>query len=194
MGRIGDARKQQILAAAAECFARKGFHATTIDDICTTAKVSPGSMYRYFRSKDDIIRAMVDEERRETAVILDALQAEQNLIDALVATISKTIHDYADRQLSAMHAEVTAELLRNDCVAEAVRASDAASLSSFVTLIQQAQHAKQVDRTIDAQAMAELLFALHDGLWRRQAMTPDASPERFIKPITILLQRVLRPN
>ena len=51
------ARRQQILDAARACFARQGFHQTSIQDICKEAGLSPGAVYRYFPSKDHIIAA-----------------------------------------------------------------------------------------------------------------------------------------
>jgi AcrR family transcriptional regulator len=49
-------RRQQILDAAAACFSRRGFHQTTMHDICGEAELSPGAVYRYFSSKEEIIR------------------------------------------------------------------------------------------------------------------------------------------
>ena len=52
-----EARRQQILDAAEACFFRQGFHQTSIQDICREAALSPGAVYRYFSSKEDIIVA-----------------------------------------------------------------------------------------------------------------------------------------
>ena len=52
-----ETRRQQIIDAAAACFARSGFHRTTMQDICNEAELSPGAVYRYFQSKEDIIQA-----------------------------------------------------------------------------------------------------------------------------------------
>jgi AcrR family transcriptional regulator len=46
-----EARRQQILDAALACFSRRGFHQSTMQDICQEAELSPGAVYRYFRSK-----------------------------------------------------------------------------------------------------------------------------------------------
>ena len=50
-------RRQQILGAAVACFARQGFHRTTMKDIYSECGLSPGAVYDYFKSKDDIIVA-----------------------------------------------------------------------------------------------------------------------------------------
>lgn len=49
------ARRTQILEAAAHVFARKGFDRATVSEIAQAAKLSEGSIYNYFRSKEDLL-------------------------------------------------------------------------------------------------------------------------------------------
>jgi len=69
------ARKQQIVDAAFLCFARKGFHPSTMQDICSEAGLSAGAVYRYFASKEEIIQSACD-----------ACGADVELLDGSVAT------------------------------------------------------------------------------------------------------------
>ncbi len=55
-------RRTDILAAAKRVFARKGYHATTIADIAKAAKLSYGSIYWYFDSKEALFHALVESE------------------------------------------------------------------------------------------------------------------------------------
>ncbi len=55
-------RRTDILAAAKRVFARKGYHATTIADIAKAAKLSYGSIYWYFDSKDALFHALMEAE------------------------------------------------------------------------------------------------------------------------------------
>lgn len=48
-------KKKQILEAAIRCFARKGFHATSIQEIADELGMAKGSIYFYFKSKDDLL-------------------------------------------------------------------------------------------------------------------------------------------
>ena len=52
------ARREHILDAAERCFARNGFHRSSIHDICKEAGVSPGALYVYFDSKEALIAGM----------------------------------------------------------------------------------------------------------------------------------------
>jgi AcrR family transcriptional regulator len=63
---VSDTEKQErrtaILAAAKKVFARKGYHATTIADIAKAAKLSYGSIYWYFDSKEALFHALMEAE------------------------------------------------------------------------------------------------------------------------------------
>lgn len=52
-------RREQILAAAAELFARSGFHGVGIDDIGAAVGISGPALYRHFRSKDAMLGEML---------------------------------------------------------------------------------------------------------------------------------------
>ncbi len=54
--------RQQIVDAASTLFYRQGVHAVGIDLIIAQAGVAKSSLYRYFRTKDDLIAAYVQEE------------------------------------------------------------------------------------------------------------------------------------
>jgi AcrR family transcriptional regulator len=54
-------RRRQIMEAALPIFATKGFQGTTNRDIAHAAKIAPGLIYWYFKSKEDLFIAIVDE-------------------------------------------------------------------------------------------------------------------------------------
>ena len=56
-----DARRAQILQAAAACFERKGYQRTTMADIIKESGLSAGAIYVYFAGKQDIVRAVAQE-------------------------------------------------------------------------------------------------------------------------------------
>lgn len=57
---VTDERKVQILNAAEEVFSRKGFDEARMDDIALETGLSKGTLYLYFKSKDDLIIAILD--------------------------------------------------------------------------------------------------------------------------------------
>ena len=60
-----DARRSDILAAALDCFTRRGYAATAIDDVRRTAGASVGSIYHHFKSKEQLAAALFVEGLRD---------------------------------------------------------------------------------------------------------------------------------
>ncbi len=65
-----DARRTQLLDAAKRVFARRGYPAVNIADICKEARVARGTIYQYFRNKRDVLMALLDEIAARVAVVL----------------------------------------------------------------------------------------------------------------------------
>jgi AcrR family transcriptional regulator len=54
-----DRRREQILAAASRVFARQGFHRTTVRQVAQEAGIADGTIYLYFRSKQELLLALL---------------------------------------------------------------------------------------------------------------------------------------
>src|SRR5262245_59030678 len=82
-------RPAEILDAALDCFAERGFAATRMDDVATRAGVTKGTVYLYFKTKEDLFKALVRSlllpniERLEAAASSDVPAAV--LIERLMA-------------------------------------------------------------------------------------------------------------
>ncbi|HEX6473420.1 MAG TPA: TetR/AcrR family transcriptional regulator [Streptosporangiaceae bacterium] len=65
MPRVSEAhlerRRRQILDAARVCFIRKGFYETSMQDVFRESGLSAGAVYRYFKSKDELVKAIATE-------------------------------------------------------------------------------------------------------------------------------------
>lgn len=64
---------QRLLDAAAKVFARKGFHAATIDDVATAAGYTKGAVYANFDGKDALFLALLDRHLADQLARVDAL-------------------------------------------------------------------------------------------------------------------------
>jgi TetR/AcrR family transcriptional regulator len=60
-----EARPQELLDAALELFVEKGFAATRTDDVALRAGVSKGTLYLYFPSKEDLLKAVIAQQLSE---------------------------------------------------------------------------------------------------------------------------------
>ena len=74
---IKDDVREIILNSAKTIFARYGFKKTTMDEIAQAARKGKSSIYHYFKSKEDIFKAIVEKEADElSAAIAKAINAE----------------------------------------------------------------------------------------------------------------------
>jgi AcrR family transcriptional regulator len=100
-----DERKKQILEAATRVFAAKGFEGATISDIAREAGVSEGSIYNYFKNKNDLLvslpRQMIEptienvNARMSMPGVSEPLAPEQMLTmvaENIVKTIQQNAH------------------------------------------------------------------------------------------------------
>src|SRR5262245_45833622 len=59
-GREGD-KRERILRAATRVFARKGFYATKVSEVAKAAGVADGTIYLYFKNKDDLLVSLFED-------------------------------------------------------------------------------------------------------------------------------------
>ncbi|MFF2527961.1 TetR/AcrR family transcriptional regulator [Brevibacillus sp. NPDC058079] len=70
--RIRQAAKDKIHAAAMTLFIKKGYHATSIDDVAKQAQISKGLLYNYYKGKEELLAAMVQIRIEEVKEVMEA--------------------------------------------------------------------------------------------------------------------------
>src|SRR3990172_5690791 len=122
-------RRQEIIEAARACFLRSGFHQTTTDEICREAAITPGGLYHYFGSKEEIISAVIENAAHATVQNLrSTAEASGDVRSAVQALASQFFEWVRDPQLDSvtrLDMEIWAETLRNEKLAGITRESRA---------------------------------------------------------------------
>ncbi len=74
--KLSDLRREQILEAAIKVFSEKGFQVAKMQEVANAAGVSNGTVYNYFRSKDELLLALLAQlsEREQRKEQMQALQ------------------------------------------------------------------------------------------------------------------------
>jgi AcrR family transcriptional regulator len=84
-----DQRRIQLLDAASQVFASKGYHAAAMDDIADAAGVSKPVLYQHFPSKLDLYLALLDQScYRLVEVLEEALASTDDNADRVIATVA----------------------------------------------------------------------------------------------------------
>src|ERR1700722_3856580 len=127
-----DARRRQILSAAREVFAAKGFAQTSTGEIVAPRELSTGAVYSYFPSKNDLIAA-VCEDAVEDLIDLASIRDAAELLDRIRAR-----HGGHARLM----AQVWAEAAVSPDLAARIRAQLARDLERVAGLIRQDRRAR----------------------------------------------------
>ncbi|MBO2453034.1 TetR/AcrR family transcriptional regulator [Actinomadura barringtoniae] len=90
-------RRQQILDAAQICFSRKGFHETSLQEIFAESGLSAGAVYRYFKSKDELVRAIAERSQPVVVAVL-----EDFLTRDVMPPLDEIVERFADAVVERM--------------------------------------------------------------------------------------------
>jgi TetR/AcrR family transcriptional regulator, repressor for uid operon len=172
-------RRRQILAAAEACFARRGFHGATMPEICAEAGLSPGTVYRYFRSKDELIEAMVEMDRAETLEVIAAIASAPDTLAAVGTAIDLAFEAVEEGSGAAVYLEVCAEAARNPRIAAVVRRHEESVTAAMVALLERGQARGEIDPELDPIVAARVLGALIDGLILHKAVAPEVNLDTY---------------
>lgn len=78
-------KRERLVGAAADLLHRQGVQATTIAHVADAADVPAGNVYYYFKTKDDLVRAVIDDRTRQVRAMLDSLRTRRSPAARLTA-------------------------------------------------------------------------------------------------------------
>ena len=176
---IQRARREHILDAAEQCFARAGFHRTTMHDICKEAGVSPGALYVYFDSKEALIAGIAERDRAEFAERLAALAAAADFLQALKELGE---HYFVDEPAyrRRMCIEIGLESTRNERVGAIFRDVDDFVAKGFEELFQRMKDEGRIAPDLDIPMLTQTFLVIGDGLFWRRAVDPAFDGSKLV--------------
>ncbi|MEO3872119.1 TetR/AcrR family transcriptional regulator [Nonomuraea sp. B12E4] len=185
-----EARRRQILDAARRCFVRNGFHATSMQDVLTEAELSAGAVYRYFKSKDDIIAAIASEALAEVAAAFgaDAAAPPPDLDDVVDLVLGVERPPLSrSRESAQLLVQVWAEALRSPSLSARLKEVMAEARGVIGGLVARHQERGRLPAGVPPEHVADVLTALVDGFLVRRAVFGDADPVAFRNGIRALM-------
>ncbi|HZN16767.1 MAG TPA: TetR/AcrR family transcriptional regulator [Micromonosporaceae bacterium] len=190
------ARRQQILDAARTCFTRNGFQATSMQDVIAEAGLSVGAIYRYFRSKEELVIAIAEELLAQVGAQLAEVTAADPpppMEDALRLTIEFMEPQLGRDGLFQLAVQVWAESFRNPQLAEFVADAYRRMRASFIELGWHTRAAGNLPDDATPEAVGAVLFSLLLGYGLQRLLLGQPEPEAYLAGVQILLSRSLRP-
>lgn len=189
-------KRQEILGAAARCIARDGFRGASTADICREAGISPGHLYHYFASKEEIVVALTSAGLERFAESFAQMMQSDDAIGALTAEIGRHKGKKRDPQaqvMSRLVLEMLVEAGRNPVIGRIVRKTSTTLRGYLVDFIESGQARGQIDRGLDPHIAAAMLLSVIDGMRTLTLRDPDADISRSLEMLNTLITRLLSP-
>lgn len=156
-------RREEILQAAARVFRAKGFHLARTEDICTEAGTSAGTLFRYFKSKKEIIEAIVEAEMKGNDEDLRAL-IQRRAVEALATLTGAELQEMLLPGGYGLATESWLELSRSPEGRKELAALSAKQEVALAALLTQGQAEGWVRRGLNTKGAANLLLILYAGV------------------------------
>ena len=185
-----EARRAEILEAAHKCFMEKGFHYTTMQDIYESTNLSPGAVYNYFSSKEDIVIATLKEFN-----------------DWMISSMTSLISEYPDEPLInffrfwfslikqkdiiksfRVQLDYYSEATRNSVIREAVLNNQDETHAKLIELIQQNQRAGMFNAKLDPLAIARAMMGMLYGIMIHKSLDPEVDLDTYMQVFEAILK------
>ncbi len=173
-----EARRNQILDAAWACFARDGYHGTSMQDIATQAGLSAGAIYRYFDGKEAVLHAINRRSQEMGRALFEAARSRASTpLDALSAigkTFFAVFNDPQFDTIARVNIELWPEILRSDVLRGSLREELTFWRESVSQLLAEAHDRGDISADADPEALATMFMCVWEGLRHNRTIDPDA--------------------
>jgi AcrR family transcriptional regulator len=194
-----ESRRQEIVRAALRCFAREGFHATSVRDVVRESGLSAGAVYSYFPSKAELVAGAVEPILEALTGVLDAVVVdtdefleEERTPAETVAEVLRRIYPIAvGGELDYTRIAVTAwaEGLRDPAVRAIAEQTYGTVRGRLTHRVARWRDAGHLAADVDAEALGQVLFSTLVGFVLQHALLGDVDLDRYATALSLLLPR-----
>jgi TetR/AcrR family transcriptional regulator, fatty acid metabolism regulator protein len=161
--RAGGDKRERILAAAEQIFARHGFFAARVSEIAKEAGVADGTIYLYFKSKDDLLISLFESRMKQVNDELRAAIADRTPVEQLRAFIHTYLQLVSDEPAAAE--VLTIELRQSSKFMKEYENPEFVDfLRMLGGIIADGQARGELDRAIPSHIAARMIFGILDEL------------------------------
>ena len=189
------ARWEQIVKAAADLFAAKGFHRTTTKEIAEAADIAEGTLYNYFDSKDDILAGVLTKLiESQQPYFLSSEPVSMDASQFFTAYLNQR-KEHLDQNYVMMQALISEILSNADLRQDYYNELMAPSIKSMESLLQLRMAVGQI-RQVDPALASRVITGLVLGIFLLKAVGDplvDARWEEISELTTAMIFEGLAP-
>ncbi len=184
-------RRQEIIAAAEQCFLKRGFHQTSMQNIAAASGLSMGLLYRYFANKEAIITAVAQQDQDVALAEVAAVPVDDDPTAAWVAFVINMATLASAPDYASLASEILAEANRSPKILQTLKDNDAALAVAIARKLAEQQATGAVTPSVDAHSAAQSLLLLFDGLVMRMAMVNTDFGDEINTNLLGMISRIL---
>ena len=191
--RSRDERKAEtraaLIDAAGRVFARRGYHAASVDEIAEDAGYSTGALYSNFEGKEDLFLALLQREIERHTAAVSAAVAERTSLDERARGGAEYWPDFLDREpeLVLLFMEFWAYAVRNPEVRSRFAARYAEVRSALARIIGEGARELGVELARPPEHLATAIDALADGFALQKLADPESVPDELLADALAML-------
>jgi AcrR family transcriptional regulator len=191
---IAQARREQVLSAAAECFRKKGYHGAGMAEISRTAGMSAGHIYNYFESKEAIIESIIEKDMAEMFSIFEQFEREPgDMLSVLLNGLSLGVQRHMDTGKCVVDLDMMAEASRNNKVATLLREKDVQARNRMRRLLTSDSSLIKSHNELEIESRINVIFSVMGGLLLRKVLYPELSEETVLIALRPAMRTLLMP-
>ena len=186
----------RLLDAAGQVFARRGFHAATVDEVADAAGYTKGAVYSNFANKDALFLALLDQRVATQLQQVEALYAIESSEELLAAMRGRTEHEFAAaRDFGVLMVEFSLYAMRNPTAQAELAMRYRQLRGRLAELITKRYDRHQSSPPMPPEHLAALALATDAGLFLQYSAEPGALPwELHADAMIQLLDPSSRPS
>jgi AcrR family transcriptional regulator len=185
---------QRILDAARQCFVEAGFQGASMQQICAACGMSPGALYRYFPSKEAIITAITENDRREDAEMFSSVLDNPDVVEGIIEAAMAHVRNVRERHLAPLFAEIRAESMRNEAINATCMMHRGEVAERFQAHLALAVERGDIDPVVDQPSLLAMFMTIGEGLALNDLLAlgvPDSHIETMLRAMVV---GMLRPT
>lgn len=188
-------RRQQIMVAAKRVFSIKGFNKATMEDIAKEAELSPGTLYLYFKNKDELYASLSLRILQYLLMRLEHVNKEKNLApDQKIAALKDVMFDVYEFDplilINMFHLQSSETLkgLSPELLSE-IKKLSRSSLGTMAKIFKEGSK-KNVFIERHPVAMADIMWAMFSGvvLWESSKQAIDGKKDYLKQTLEIAFE------
>jgi TetR/AcrR family transcriptional regulator, repressor for uid operon len=184
-------KRRKIVASAGRCFALSGLKGASISDICKEAGISPGHLYHYFKSKDEIIATLSEAWLDLISQRFELVLARERGVAASLASEIGELISAGPNSRSELFFEMLAESKRNAGIATILQAHNQRLRDLLASVVRQGQQQGDVNAKLDPETTAIAMIAMIDGMKALGLRDPGVDRHRVVEMMQGMFAAIL---